>query len=186
MKNAIILHGVRDKDEPESSMSGGHWIPWLKKNLESRGILTDTPELPNPVFGKCKYDEWLREFLKSKVNKDTILIGHSAGGGFLIKYLSLNPDVKCDRLVLVAPWLDTEHECGEFLSGFELDKKLPERVAQIDLFYSTDDDDFILKSVDKIRETYPKIKVHEFFDKGHFCKDDLKSLEFPELLEVIK
>ncbi len=186
MKNAIILHGVRDYDEPESSMSNAHWLPWIKQEFENRGIKSVVPEFPNATVGKAVYEEWLCNFPYRTIDKNTILIGHSAGAGFLLKYLSLNTNVKCAQLILVAPWLDLEKLGGEFLQDFQLDKNLSERFDQIDLFYSTDDEDYILKSVDKILETYPKIHVHKFNNMGHFCEYDMKSNEFPELLKVIK
>jgi hypothetical protein len=51
--------------------------------------------------------------------------------------------------------------------------------------YSSDDNESILDSVKLIREKIPNINVIEFSDKGHFTEPDLKSKEFPELLEII-
>ena len=106
------------------------------------------------------------------------------GGGFLLKYLSLNPQIKIDKLILVAPWLDLDKEGGEFLDGFDLDKNLVDQCNEISLFCSTDDDSYIIDSVKKIREIYQNIKIYEFTDKGHFCMDEIGPT-FPELLDVI-
>jgi predicted alpha/beta hydrolase family esterase len=195
MKNAIILHGVYGKDghgywedgsyRPKDSPSNSHWLPWLQKMLLFDGILAQTPELPRPWVGGCDYSEWKDIFGRFPISENTILVGHSAGGGFLLKYLSLNKDAKAGHLILVAPWLDLEKEGGTFLGEFVLDPDLPSRMGKIDLFYSTDDDDYIINSVAKIRETYPNIDIHEFHDKGHFCENDIGT-EFPELLAVVE
>ena len=41
------------------------------------------------------------------INRDTILIGHSAGAGFILKYLALHQNLKVRQVILVAPWIDT-------------------------------------------------------------------------------
>jgi predicted alpha/beta hydrolase family esterase len=91
--NCIIIHGSNAKDRekikqgfPEQNKR--NWIPWIKKELEDKGIKTYTPLMPknwNPL-----YKEWKGEFEKLNVDEDTILIGHSAGGGFLVRWLGEN------------------------------------------------------------------------------------------------
>jgi len=100
----------------------------------------------------------------------------------MLKYLSLNPNIKIKQLILVAPWLDPEHTTSDFLYDTKLDPTLAGRVGRIDLFVSSDDEQSVLDSTKEIHKTYPNIKMHEFTDKGHFCE---KALQFPELLEVI-
>ena len=108
MKNAIIIHGTCDEDEYFSdkypSLSNSHWFPWLQKQLLINNIFTQTPEMPEAH--KPDYDKWKKEFEKFDVNSETILVGHSCGGGFLIRWLSENK-IKIKKLILVAPWLDS-------------------------------------------------------------------------------
>ena len=190
MKNAIIIHGIdetrEDFLETPNGPSNFHWFPWGQWEMVKMGILAQTPEMPNPYLADMNYDDWTGVFEQFDVNKDTILIGHSCGGGYLLKYLSLNPNVCAGHLILIAPWIDVEGKHPTFFKDFELDSDFLNRVGRIDLFYSTDDDDYIIKSVDKIKSVYgDKIIYHEFSDKGHFCMDDIGST-FPEVLEIIK
>ena len=119
------------------------------------------------------------------IDENTILIGHSCGGGLLVKYLSENPDVKIGHLILVAPWIDALHQFMQYFNNFEPDPRLQERVKTINLFYSSDDHygDMIIKSCKKLQEVYPNMRVHKFDDKSHFT-GDMK--EFPELWELCK
>ena len=189
MKNAIILHGIEDNRKdydglPESPSNLG-WFPVIKQELIRRGVLTQTPEMPNPYMPDMDYSEWAKAISPFNINSETILIGHSCGGGFWLKYLSNNPDIRVKQLILVAPWIDPENKHLTFFADLNLDKNLPARCGQIDLFISSDDMPRILKSFEKIKETYgDKIKYHEFNDKEHFSWSCI-GRDFPELLKVI-
>lgn len=85
MKTAIIFHGMPDREEyynPESAAeSNKHWLPWIQRQLILKDILAQTPELPYPY--RPVYKDWLDVLRKFEINKDTILVGHSCGAGFL-------------------------------------------------------------------------------------------------------
>src|SRR5438105_2169657 len=108
MKNAILLHGLYTKqeyyDESEPSMSNAHWFPWLQRQLLLRDIKGDTPEVPFTY--KMIWKDWVKEVERFEINEDTLLIGHSMGGGFWVRYLSERPELKISKVVLVAPWLN--------------------------------------------------------------------------------
>ncbi|PIP34696.1 hypothetical protein COX21_01515 [Candidatus Falkowbacteria bacterium CG23_combo_of_CG06-09_8_20_14_all_41_10] len=186
MKNAVIIHGICDEDEYFSdkypSLSNSHWLPWLQKQLLMKNILTQTPEMPEAY--KPEYDKWVKEFERYEVNKDTVLIGHSCGGGFLLRWLSENK-IKINKLVLVAPWLDPKREKTTSFFDFEIDKDIKERTAEIHLLVSKDDKENILKSVEIIKKSLPNVLCHEFLTSGHFCFSDIKTDKFPELLSLI-
>ena len=98
MKNAIIVHGMPSKEEyldPKNvSASHNHWFPWIQRQLILHGILAQTPEMPTPY--DAKYTEWAALFGQYEVNEETILVGHSLGAGFLVRFLSEN-NVKVGR-----------------------------------------------------------------------------------------
>jgi len=112
MKNAIILHGGPSKEEyydPDApSMSNAHWIPWLQGQLLKHDIPTATPEVPQS-FDR-NWQVWNKEVERFEIGPETILIGHSTGAGFFIKYLSIHKHVNVNKVILVAPWLDPDHE----------------------------------------------------------------------------
>jgi predicted alpha/beta hydrolase family esterase len=185
-KRAIIIHGKNDLEEfltYKDSSSNAHWIPWLQKELSRKGILTQTPEMPKPY--EPVYEDWLKVFSQYQVVENVILIGHSCGAGFLVRYLSEN-NTKVGKVYLVAPWLDTDKEMVNTFFDFEIDKNIFDKVEELNVLYSTDDMISVLDSVEILRsELRGKLNFIEFVDKGHFCEGDLGGREFPELLELI-
>lgn len=186
MKNAIILHGGPDKEEyydpalPSSSNS--HWHPWLQAQLLKHDIPTATPEVPWSFDRNWKI--WNREVERFDIGPETILIGHSTGSGFFIKYLSIHKDVTVGKVILVAPWLDPDQEhTKNFFDDFEIDPDLVSRTAGVTIFNSDNDQESVQKTVKIVREKVKNITYKEFHNYGHFCYDDLKTEKFPELLE---
>lgn len=189
MKNAIILHGSTDKEEYFStkypSMSNSHWLPWLQKQLLVQGIPTATPEVPDAY--RLDRDIWKREFERFDITSETILVGHSCGGGFLVRWLSEYTDVTVGKVVLVAPWLDPQNEEGgqdEFFK-FEIDSDLVSRTKGVTIFNSDNDMDAVQESVKILREKISDIAYKEFKGYRHFTVKHIGTGEFPELLEEV-
>lgn len=186
MRNAVILHGRPDKDEyynPDlPSQSNMDWKPWLQRQLQLKDIIAQTPEIPfsfDPDF-----DVWKKEFERYDITPETILVGHSCGGGFLVKYLSLNPGTKVGKVVLVAPWLG--HDYGgaptNFFDNYTIDPGLVSRTKGLTIFHSDNDFDAIKASVNKLKSALKDVRLKEFHGYGHFCAPDMTTDEFPELL----
>lgn len=188
MKNAVLVPGRPDKEEhydPRApSNSEAHWFSWLKRQLILKDIHAVSIEPPFPF--RPRYDEWKKEFERFDITPETILVGHSCGGGFLVRWLSENKDAKVGRVVLVAPWLNPENnpasDTADFFE-FEIDQGLVSRTDGVTIFNSDNDDHTIHKSVEIIRSQIQNIEYREFHTKGHFCLDDMQVNEFPELLE---
>lgn len=113
-------------------------------------------------------------------------MGHSCGGGFLVRWLSENNGAQVGKVVLVAPWLDPNREenTGTFFD-FTIDPNLSDRTSSINIFNSDDDHESVQKSVKMIREAIKNIRYREFHNYGHFCLKDLKTEKFPELLDEV-
>lgn len=185
MKRAIIVHGMpTDKsyhDLSRDNESNAHWLPWLQQQLCARDILTQTPEMPVPYAPD--YYVWKEEFERQAIDENTTLVGHSCGGGFLVRWLS-ETNKTVDHVVLVAPWLDIEKEYAP-LFEFNLNTSFPKNVIRgVDLLYSTNDDVEMQTTLEYLRRSKADIRYHEFIDYGHFCFRDMKTREFPELLEI--
>ena len=187
MKNAIILHGMPSKREYYSdkypSASNSHWIPWLQKQLLIKDIQTYTPEM-----FKCylpNYELWKFEFEKNKITSETILVGHSNGAGFIIRWLSENKDIKVNKVILVAPWLDPNNKKEKSFFDFEFDSDLVSRTNKFLIFNSTNDDEEMHVSLKLIKDKIKNVKVRNFENYGHFCYSHLGTDAFPELLEEI-
>lgn len=183
MKNAVIVHGSDSKkhylraDTP--SNSNLNWLPWLQNQLLIRGIVAQTPEFPENY--DPKYDVWSETFAQFTLTKETILVGHSCGAGFLLRWLSEHPGISVDSLYLVSPWMDPDKVFTEDFFAGEIDEFLSDRINRIVLFKS--DDDFvpnIEKSFIKVEAALPRAEVIMLQRRKHFCDS-----EFPELLDKI-
>lgn len=185
--NIIFCHGVMDPEHDWETREFNPikgWKYWLQFQIEKdRDIVMQMPQFPHAHVNIMKYDEWERIMDRQDINSDTILIGHSAGGGFILKYMARHPELTFRQIILVAPWLDTEnYQPFGFYRGFDLSNNIINRAKfGADLMISDDDDFYILNSFDKIEKNMPDIRVHTFTGRGHFICDKL-----PEILKIIK
>ncbi len=178
MNNAIILHGKPNResaDIPGFRPSAFHWLPWLRGELMSRAIHAVTPDVPNAWVPD--YAAWQQEFERHPVNATTLLVGHSCGGGFILRWLSEHTEVRVARVLLVAPWLDPAREETTDFFDFAIDPTLSRRTDGVVVFVSDDDHASIHASVAIIMKSLVGTGLREFVGRGHFCTD-----EFPELL----
>ena len=82
MQNIFIFHGTEGYPEE-------NWFPWLKQQLEPKGCNVIVPQFPSPPVISAKISEWfnvLKNYEKY-INEETIFIGHSLGGLFLLRIL---------------------------------------------------------------------------------------------------
>ena len=164
------------------SPSNAHWFPWLKQRLTEKGIVAQTPEMPEPY--DPDYKKWSEVFEKFELDKETILIGHSCGGGFLVRWISENK-IKVGIVFLIAPWIDPNNNRAPKMFGEMRIEDISSYIDTIQLFISLDDDKEELDTADIIKSHITGLKIVEFTDKGHFTSGDMKTNEFPELLEAI-
>jgi predicted alpha/beta hydrolase family esterase len=187
LKNAIILHGRPDRaeyyDPAAPSMSNAHWLPWLQGQLLKADIDAATPEVPHSYV--LDWERWQVEVERFDIGPQTILVGHSTGAGFLVKYLSVHTEITVGKVVLVAPWIDPFQKHSEGFFNFEIDPGLVKRTAGLTVFDSDNDQEDIRRSVEILRAKLDGLKYREFHDYGHFCLEDMKTVEFPELLAEV-
>lgn len=185
--NCIILHGCPSETEeamnPETRTYDKHWIPWTKKELISRGVETQTPLMPTPW--KPDYEKFKQEFEKYPVTKNTILIGHSCGSAFLIRWLGETKQ-KVQKLILVAPWKIPYGEDGfrEKFYEYPIDETLSSRVQEIVMFTSDDEEADGKKSLQIFHDALGG-EVVELKSHGHYTLGDMGTEEFPELIEAV-
>ncbi|CAN5141305.1 hypothetical protein BH09PAT1_BH09PAT1_4270 [soil metagenome] len=164
------------------SMSNLHWLPWLQKQLLINSILAQTPEMPEPYVPV--YEKWLAVLKQFDINEDTILVGHSCGAGFLVRFLSEHK-IHVGKVALVAPWIDPDKTLTTGFFNFDIGKDLASRSNGFKMFYSTDDSSDIVSGVKLISKTVEGSEIKEYSDKGHFVIEDMKTVEFPELKEFL-
>ncbi len=186
MKSAIILHGMPSREEyfglNGSLQQNKHWLPWIKEELMAEGVKVFSPEFPEPYLPV--YENWKKSFEELEVDKDTILIGHSCGAGFILRWLSENK-IQVGKVALVAPWIDPRGQLQNDFFNFKIDKDLLSRATGVCIFISKDDDKDILDSFEIIKKELPEVDVRWFENYGHFTFGDMKTIEFPELKNFV-
>lgn len=186
MKKAIILHGKPSREEYYNSelpsLSNAHWLPWLQKQLLMRNVLAQTPELPQPY--EPEYESWKNVFEQLGSDDATILVGHSCGGGFLVRWLSEHPAVRVGKVVLVAPSLGLDWDHHGFFD-FEIDSDIVSRTSGVTILVAKDDRDGIRQAVQKLHESIADVQMRELETGGHFTVTSMGHIEFPELMEEV-
>lgn len=183
VRNVICIPGTCDEEEyynekyPTAAHS--HFFPWLSKQLKIRDIRCNILEIPNTFMPD--YELWKKELERFDFDEESILIGHSCGGGFLLRYLSENKNMKLKKVILLAPWIDPFDEKENNFFDFQWDLDLFER-HNIKILYSLDDSEEIQITINTIKEKYSNLNITELRDKGHFCYREIGDT-FPELLE---
>lgn len=188
MKRAILIHGRPDKNEYYDpslpTPSNDHWFPWLSKKLQDQDVFTVAIEVPRPY--SPRYEIWRRELERFDIDENTVLVGHSCGAGFLVRWLT-ETDQKVGRVVLVAPWInpsnDPESDTADFFD-FEIDPQIASKTERLIIFSSSNDEDSVQRSIGIINQKVNNIEMVKFENYGHFCKEEMGSVEFPELYEA--
>ena len=158
-------------------------MPWLKKKLIAAGIKTETPLMPSPW--EPDFNAFKKEFGKFSVVENTILVGHSCGCAFLVRWLG-ESKLKIRKLVLVAPWKipDKNDESRIAFYGYPIDKTIKDRVDEIVMFTADNEEENGKKSLEIFHKALGG-KTIELNGRGHYTLNDMGREEFPELLEII-
>lgn len=161
------------------------WRNTLAAQLPDYQIII--PEMPNKLF--ASYKIWKLWFEKHFLYLDPeylILIGHSLGGMFLLKYLSENQfPFPLAQLHLVAPVLDDLGLSAgdDYLGDFAYDLHPANIISQAEkifLWHSKDDPIVPFHHSERIATQIPVVDFKVFEERGHF-----NQAEFPELVQTI-
>ena len=177
----IIVHGCPPTSKDDSYNK--HWMPWAQKQLIKKGIPTELPAMPTPW--DPQYDNFKKIFEQFNVDENTILIGHSCGSAFLVRWLGENP-VKISKLILVAPWkiVTEEKEYREKFYVYTIDKTIIDRTNEIIMFTSDNEDEGGKESL-KIFHDALGGEIIDLKSHGHYTMGDMGTEEFPELIDRI-
>ncbi len=171
--NIYIIHGW-------GSDSQSNWFERARQFLVSKKVRVCVPDFPhtdNPV-----YKEWKTHFESQFIQlwSQDILIGHSLGGGFMLKYLSEN-DIQIDKLILVAPTIkdyDVLELKDFYTKTFDYDK-IKQSAQKIAIFASDNDQYIPLKDFQFLAQQLDAelILLPQ--------RDHLMDPNFPELFEYL-
>ncbi len=140
MRNVLIFHGTGGNPE-------GNWFPWLKKELEKENCQVTIPQFPDPREGYY-LEEWLKVLkqYETYIDDDTILVGHSLGGLFLLRVLE-----KLEQPVYAAFFVSAPvgvkpilyFSSDEKFSGFKFNWEKIKKGAKQFRVYHSDNDPYI-------------------------------------------
>lgn len=180
-RDILIFHGT-----------GGHpmenWFPWLKKELENLGQNVFVPQFPHPKDHPLP--DWLAVLkdYEQYINKDSILIGHSLGGLFLLRVLEkLNHPVEATFFVAAPVGIKPIkfYDSDFAFSGFDFDWEKIATKAKHFTVYHSDNDPYV--SLGNGKELAKKLGIKPTFipNAGHI-NAEAGFTKFELLLEDIK
>lgn len=163
-RNVLIFHGTRGNPQE-------NWFPWLKEKLEKKGCRVFVPQFPPEGESLSSWLKVLDEYMKY-INKNTILIGHSRGGLFLLRLLErLNDPVYATFLVAasigIKPYLYYD-EAYKFANGFNFNWNVISSNSHYFAVYHSNNDPFTC--LDNGKEIAKKLGVNLTLipNAGHF------------------
>ncbi len=189
ISNVVIVHGFAETNDtlkkdyvPESQRS---WRAWIKNELEKESISCVSLQMPSPW--EPKYLEWKREIERVKIDENSILVGHSAGGGFLVRWLhETKKEIK--KLILVSPGKSNRTKRQVLLEFYgngdytDIKNLVKDRII---IFTSEEDLDYHIKIAKEYGEELGAKVIKLGKGYGHFNSLHMKTPNFPELLEEI-
>lgn len=182
MKTVFLIHGYNG-------------IPpifkWLKEELEKRKYQVIMPEFPNRE--EISFGAWVKilDLYKDKFNNDTIVIAHSIGNSFLLRYLEIN-DIHVKLFIGLAGFCkkfktdsrkDLNNAVEEFCNTSEI-LKAKEKIEKLYAIYSNTDHIVPIDILEDFAEELSSKSI--LLEKvGHMgSKSGIKHL--PEVLRIIE
>lgn len=127
---------------------------------------------------------WLAELERYEPQRAKLLIGHSGGAGFLLRWCSEHPAWR-GRLVVVAPWLDPAREEAP-PDFFDIQWERISPALQVEMLRSGQDPEAgCEESAQIIHHHLPWLTEHLVPGGGHLVEGHLGSRELPALAELL-
>ncbi|MEA2036857.1 MAG: alpha/beta hydrolase [Nanoarchaeota archaeon] len=178
--NVIIIHGAYGN-------SNKNWFPWLRSELEKKGINVYVPDFPTPEDQSL--ENWAETFneYEKYLDKDSIIIGHSLGVPFILSLLEKH---RAKAAFLVAGFI----ELLDNPKFDEINKTFVEKEFKWNnikgncrefFIYNSDDDPYV--PLEKGKKLSEKLEQELILVKGvkHF-NEETGFTQFPLLLEDIE
>ncbi len=194
--NVVLLHGRWPEridgrlitDIPLCDPNNeGNWMGWTKEHLEKEGYTVTYPIIKDAW--KASYEEWKEALDQLIINEDTILVGLSAGGYALLRWLSeTGKSVK--KVILVAPSSKRYYDgidrakfpYEEAFYACEITSALKAQIQERVVIMVSSDDEVIGQTYEEYLPILDA-RVITLENRGHFS---FLLPELPELLEEIK
>lgn len=181
--NYFLMHG--SFGSPFSN-----WIPWLRNEIESKGGVVYTPDMPTGV-GFQNYDNW-EKLMKCYVaagliDENTIIFAHSIAPVFVAKFLVRN-EIKVKRVIFVCGFnnylgINEEYDAVNKSMYFDNLSDVKKYVDEIICYYS-DNDPYVNFETEKHFADTIVDKQFVISGGGHLNSESNYN-EFKELLKHI-
>lgn len=181
--NVIIVHGAYGHPQE-------NWFGWLKDELDKMEIPCCVPQLPTPENQGLA--QWLASFdqaVSSFINEKTVMIGHSLGAVFLLRWLEKNP-LPLFSAILAGAFLGKvgrknfdNINRSFFQKNFDWDI-IKQRCLSFYCYYGTEDIYVRREEFDKISRCLHAQKI-VVSKAGHFHEAS-GYIRFPHLLQLLK
>lgn len=186
-KKVYMIHGWGGSSED-------NWFPWMKEELEKKGLNVVVFDMPNTNHPKIEeWVDYLRENISSgKIDEDAYFIGHSIGCQTIMRFLEkLHKHKKVGGCIFVAPFFDLinlepeEMVIAHLWTNSEIaHERILDHCNNFLCIFSDDDPEVHLKEADKFRERLgAKIIIEK--KRGHFL-DKIQPRVLDESLKFLK
>jgi predicted alpha/beta hydrolase family esterase len=185
MSTVVIVHGWGADSESD-------WLPWLKEELEKRGITAITPDMPNT--NAPEIEEWIT-FLNNtvkEIDENVYFVGHSVGCQAILRYLQTLPtDKKVGGAVFVAGFVTalirSEEEKEEVIKPWletpiDWDKVLIHTKNFVAIY--SDDDPYVPVSNAEVLKEKLNAKLVLDSGRGHFT-ESFDITQLPSVLDEL-
>lgn len=179
--NIFIFHGT-----------GGHpeenWFAWLKNKLEQKGCRVFVPQFPTPEGQSLVSWMNILEPYQNQIDENSVLIGHSLGGLFLLRVLERLPrPVKAAIFVAtpigIKPIKNYEGD-NNFSNGFNFNWEKIKLAAKNFVVYHSDNDPYVSLQNGEQLEKNLSVNLNFIPNAGHF-NSAAGYDAFKELLQIV-
>ena len=163
MKSVIVIHSYNG--DTKDSIA-----PFIEKYCMEKNISYSFPIFP--IRSDATYESWKMIMKSISLNKDSIVIAHSLGTKFILKYL-LDTKIKIDTYISVAGFCDFKgrEDLEHIIKDFEIDEyDYCKVIGNIKNRYSIYSDNDKMNSVQNCIKYADLLKAHKILIKGgnHF------------------
>ncbi len=159
------------------------WLSSLDVAL-GEGFDVFTPRMPSSDNAQYEHwDLWFSRIMQA-LDRPVILVGHSLGAMFLVKYVSERDTAHQIRGLLLVSGRHDDPGTSEPHTSFTLQgdiSTLTQKADRVVFFHSSDDDVVPYESFERFRTAVPGADFLAFDGRGHFLEPS-----FPELINVIQ